>query len=238
MNRNSLMLFILAMMIFSTSSATKLDEFFQKTELFMKKYVQNGNVNYQAIKSNQAGIKYLIDMVSSMPLATTPNGRSEAFYINAYNLYVIYDIVRVYPVKSPRSIPGFFDRKRHEIGKQYFTLEELEIKLSKDYKDPRVHFALGRGAKGSMLISGSYKPATLDAQLTKVTTKAVNSPSYVKITGTTASLSDLFKWNRTDYGADDAQLLSWLNQYRKTAIPSGATVVAEYMKFNWYLNRA
>lgn len=237
MNRNRLMLFIVAVMFCSASSATKLDEFTQKTDLFMKKFVQNGKVNYQAIKSNQAGIKYLIEMAASMPLATTPNGRTEAFYINAYNLAVIYDIVRVYPVKSPRSIPGFFDRKRHEIGKQYFTLEELEEKLVKDYKDPRVHFALGRGAKGSMLISGSYKTATLDAQLTKVTSKALNAPSYVKVTGTMVSLCDIFKWNRADYGADDAQLIAWLNTYRKTALPAGATFAVEYMKFNWYLNR-
>ncbi|MEM6360586.1 MAG: DUF547 domain-containing protein, partial [Bacteroidota bacterium] len=45
-----------------------------------------------------------------------------AFFVNAYNLIVIYQVAKFYPLKSPLDRSGFFDRVKHTVAGESITL--------------------------------------------------------------------------------------------------------------------
>ena len=222
------------------AQATKLDLFFQDTDAFLKKYVKNGAVNYAAVKANKADIQKLIVEIEEMPVGKNPNVRSEAFYINAYNILVIQAIAKQYPVKSPMDIDGFFDKKKHKIAEEYLTLNDIENeKLRKDYSDARLHFALVCAAKGCPKITNfAYVPDKLDAQLESQTKKAINDVTFIRVKTSSklVLVSEIFKWYKGDFitGNDNQALLDFLNKYRTDKISS--TLKVDFYPYNWQLN--
>ena len=81
------------------------------TSTFLAKYVNaEGNVNYAAIKRNPVELKALLRRVETFDAAAAKPAEREAFYLNAYNLLVIGEVVTRYPLESVQKVPGFFDK--------------------------------------------------------------------------------------------------------------------------------
>ncbi len=227
----------LLLIVFGTH-ATKMEEFFNKTDIFLKKYVIKGDVDYLAIKKNPAPLNHLLGLVEDMPIGTSANSNSEAFLINAYNLLVINAVIKYRPKGSPKEIPGFYDRKKFKVARQFLTLDDIEKRLYKDYKDARIHLALGRGCKGAKgIFAGAYKPASLDAKLSKVTAGMVNHENYVKVDNANqkVAVSKVFKI-AMKYGYTEKQILAFINKHRKSKLASNYTLSSEYLSYNWKLN--
>ena len=81
-----------------------------------------------------------------------------AFWLNAYNALVLRTVIDHYPIqghapayppKSIRQIPGAFERLPHRVAGRTLTLDQIEQTVLPEFHDPRVYFALGRGAVGS-----------------------------------------------------------------------------------------
>lgn len=221
---------------FSTIEAADLADFTKRSDAFFSKYVNNGLVAYKDIKANSAQINSLYSDIESMSLANASNDQKKAFYINAYNLIVIYQVAKFYPLKSPLDQSGFFDKVKHKVAGESLTLNHLEIKkLLLPYKDARIHFALACAAKSCPpLASFAYTPDKLDQQLKQRTAEAINNKDWLKVKDNKVLISKIFDWYKKDFTQTGMSVLEWINQYRNQKIPSGYSL--GYYEYNWSLN--
>lgn len=215
-----------------------LSSFFKSADAFLKKYVSTGSVSYAKIKQNLPEAEVLYKQIGSITLAGVSDDMQKAFYINAYNIVVIYWVAKHYPLKSPLDNSGFFDKIKHTIAGEEMTLNSLEIKkLLLTYKDARFHFALACAAKSCPpLASFAYLPTTLDKQLNERTTAALNNPNWLKVNSAEkkVELSKIFEWYKKDFTAAGKTEIEWINQYRKEKISTSFSV--GFYEYNWALN--
>ena len=213
-------------------------EFFSKSDAFFKANVKNGRVNYKNIKGDASELDELLDMAKSISVSKDKANEYQAFWINAYNLSVIKGVVNNYPLKSPLDVSGFFDKTKYEIGGTSITLNDIENKLLRGNfpSEPRFHFVLVCAGLGCPpIISAAYKPATLDAQLTKQTTKALNNPKFIQVTKNKVKISQIFEWYKGDFELN-GNLTDFINKYKSEKLPEKAKV--SYYPYDWTLNEA
>lgn len=236
MRRSALL--ILALTVNLSIKAADVPSFLQSSDAFLKNRVVNGSVAYSKIKQNLAEIESLYKQVGEMMLTGLDDNSKKAFYINAYNIIVIYWVAKHYPLKSPLDDSGFFDQVKHKVAGEEMTLNSLEIKkLLSVYKDARFHFALACAAKSCPpLASFAFLPTTLDKQLTERTTQALNNPNWIKVNDAQqkVELSKIFEWYKKDFTADGKSEIEWINQFRKEKIPT--TYAVGFYEYDWRLN--
>jgi hypothetical protein len=220
------------------SKANDPVDFTKSADAFLKKYVNSGSVDYAKIKSNKSEIGALYNLLGKVSLANADSRSKKAFYINAYNLIVIYSIVQHYPVKSPMDIEGFFDKKDHLVAGEKLTLNKLEKdKLLSTYKDARFHFILVCAAKSCPpLLNGAFTPENVEDQLEQRTEITVNNNSWLKVDSKQkrVELSKIFEWYNADFTAGGNSVLNWINGFRTKKIPTDYKVA--YYEYDWALN--
>ncbi len=234
--KNIINTIVLTFFIIGISTAQKIDKsFFNSVDAFMKKYVTQDLLDYEAASKDNT-LKQLIETIESANLDNASEMTKKAFYINAYNLNVINQVVQSYPTSSPQDIGGFFDKSRIVVEGKKMSLNALEKdKLLKPYKDPRFHFVLVCGALGCPPITNfAYLPEKLEEQMDRQSRLAVNNPSFTKINGNNVQLSQIFTWYTQDFGGSKSDILDFINTYRTTPIPSDAKI--GYYQYDWTLN--
>jgi len=110
----------------------------------------------------------------------------------------------LYPANSIRQIPGAFDSARHQVAGRSLALDEIENTILREFHDPRVFFALGRGAVGSgRLRSEAFAADRLEAQLTDVAAECARRPECIQIDRNRNQLlaSSIFSWREREFAA-------------------------------------
>ena len=217
--------------------AGSMDSFFNNADDFFRDHVKYGNVNYTSLKSNHSQLKNLIEQIGSVTLPADLTER-KAFYINAYNILVIHSTVTNYPVKSVMDIPGFFNETKHTIAGKLLTLDQLEKQtLMKEFYDVRLHFILVCAARSCPpLPSYAYMPETLESQILSGTKKTLNDVRFIKPNNGAkqVNVSKIFDWYKSDFTKNGETILSFLNKYRNSKIPSDWKL--GYYEYDWRLN--
>ncbi len=234
------LLFVAFMLAFTCHLyGNDLPSFFTEADDFLKSYVKNGSVAYDKINKNPVEIEKLYKTIGSMDLSGATDAHKKAFYINAYNLVVIYWVVKHYPLKSPMDNSGFFDKVKHVVAGESLTLNALEIKkLLLEYNDGRIHFVLACAAKSCPpLASFAFLPDQLETQLKERTTQAVNNSTWLMVDAgkKSVSVSKIFDWYKSDFTKGGLTVIEWINQFRKEKIPT--TYRVEFYEYNWSLNQ-
>ena len=88
------------------------------------------------------------------------------------------------------------------------TLDAIEQTMLAPFKDPRVYFAIGRGAMASgRLRSETFTPERLEAQLTEVAAECVNRAQCVQLdrNANQLNVSAIFSWRSADFIAAYAE---------------------------------
>jgi hypothetical protein len=231
-------LFVLLCVLTARDSAANVSAFTEKADQFLRQYVKDGNVAYGAIKSNFKAIASLYQEVGQMNLEGVPSEARKSFYINAYNIVVIYSVVKHLPLESPLDHAGFFDKVQHKVAGEMLTLNTLEVeKLLKVYKDARIHFVLVCAAKSCPPLAGfAYTPDKLDGQLTARTKLSLNDSTWLRLIKAQkkVELSKIFEWYAGDFTQNGQSVIEWINTYRTEKIPAGYTVA--YYEYDWRLN--
>ena len=225
--------FLCSFAIYGQSST----EFFTKSDAFFKQYVKEGKIAYKAIHNAPEDLNNLLQLAKETNIPVAEANTFRSFWINTYNLLVIKGIIDNYPINSPLDKSGFFDKIKYNVGGKSITLNVIENDLLRgNFDDARIHFVLVCGALGCPpIINKAYTPENLDALLTKQTTIALNNPEFIKVKSKKVQLSEIFKWYREDFGKTDAQVVQFVNKYRKEAITERARI--SYYPYNWKLNK-
>jgi len=231
---------LLCLLSFKAASSQDLSQFFEKATVFLGENVSEGKVNYKKIKESPSQLNELVALASIIEVQKTNSNEYRAFWINAYNLTVIQAVVAKYPIKSPLAVSGFFDKKTHLIAGKKITLNDIENKLLRAQfnNDPRFHFVLVCAGLGCPpIINKAYLPSTIEAQLNKQTTLALNNSDFIKVNNKKkrVQLSQIFEWYTSDFTVGNKSLVDFVNTYRTEQIPG--KYKSSYYTYDWTLNQ-
>lgn len=236
--QKKLLLFVTILAVSFLGFAQNTSDFFTKSDTFFKEYVTDGKVNYKAIKKNSETLEEVLTIAKNTTVAIENANEYQAFWINVYNLSVIKGIVTNYPVKSPLDINGFFDKTKHNVGGKKITLNDIEHKLLRaKFNDARFHFVLVCAGLGCPpIINKAYLPNTLDAQLQKQTTIALNNGTFIQVNSKKKKvlLSEIMKWYKEDFTQNGSEI-DFINKYRTEKIPTSFKI--GFYPYNWDLNK-
>ena len=192
-----------------SGEAARTGTFDQLLEL----YVRNGDVYYRAIKSERARVDGYTGQLATASIDKLSREEQLAFWLNAYNALVLRTVADHYPIqgrstqypaKSIRQVSGAFERLPHRVAGRTLTLDQIEETVLSGFHDPRVYFALGRGASGSgRLRSEAFTPARLEAQLADVAAECVTRAQCLTIDRENGKVgaSSIFSWREKDFAA-------------------------------------
>ncbi|MCP9747876.1 DUF547 domain-containing protein, partial [Lacihabitans sp. CS3-21] len=168
-----------------------------------------------------------------------------AYWINAYNAFTIQlildnsenDLKSIKDIGDKIKIPFVntpWDVKFINIGGKKMDLNNIEHGIiRKQFKEPRIHFALVCAAKSCPpLRNEAFTAERLNEQLNNQAEKFINDTSKNKISKSSASISKIFDW----YGMDfkPTSIIDILNKYSKTKLDSKAKI--SYATYDWSLN--
>lgn len=211
-----------------------------QTTALLQKYVnKEGKVNYAGLQRNPEQLDALLANIARFEVAKAEMADQYAFYLNAYNVLVIGEIVAHYPLSSVQEMPGFFNRTPLRVGGQQLTLDQIETdKLRKIYDDPRLHFALVCGTNSCPRLNRTaYVGKDLFVQLNNQAKFALLDPAYVRVdeAGKQVKLPEIFKWYENDFSTSGKSGVLYVNQFRvENRVPTWYTVA--YYPYNWSLN--
>jgi hypothetical protein len=142
--------------------------------------VRDGLVYYRALRSDRGRLdRYVASL--NVPAATYQSWARErkiAFWLNAYNAFVLQTVVERYPIKGS--------------GKDYPSSS----------KEPRVYLALGRGAIGSgRLRSEAYSAERVQQQLDATQQEFVSEQTMVRIDRDAGEISvtPIVSWHDAEF---------------------------------------
>lgn len=172
-------------------------------------YVRDGLVYYYALRQERTKFDRYVQAlgeVSADTIANWPQPRQLAYWINAYNAFVLRTVIDAYPIRgkasdypaaSIRQIPGAFERRTFRAGGRQLTLDAIERDVIGAFDDPRALLALSRGAVGgSRLKSEAFTADRLDQQLTTMTSELVTRRVLVQVDAgnNRLSVNPMFSW--------------------------------------------
>ena len=190
-------------------------------EQLLKRYVdQAGNVDYQRwhdSRDDRDSLEsYLAAVARYSPASAAGRFAAKedalAYWLYAYNAYVIHSILQHWPIDSVTDVRapveavrglGFFYRQRFLFGGDALSLYTVEHdKILSEFRDPRVHFVLNCASKSCPVLKPELPTgAELEQLLESSAYEFVNDTRnvYVDTEGQRVVLSTIFKWYRKDF---------------------------------------
>jgi hypothetical protein len=154
-----------------------------------------------------------------------------ALWINAYNAITIYAIVDNYPIhygsmmsrvrfpkNSIRQLKKVWDTVHVRIMGKELTLNDIEHEiLRKEFKDPRIHFAIVCASIGCpKLLNAAYLPEKLEEQLEAGTKEFISDNNYLLVDTQKNEmiLSSIFDWYKEEFQVVNSN--NWVKKYSKS----------------------
>jgi hypothetical protein len=217
-------------------------------------YVKAGEVDYGELKERgqPALDAYLRALEAVRPAEYAGFTREQrlAFWVNAYNAYMVRLVLNHYPLKSVRKI-GFLPlaafRERfiplEAVGDELMSLNDIEhTHLRERLKDPRIHFAIVCASKSCpVLQSEAYRASSIDAQLDAAARGflADRLRNQIDPASGTAKVSSIFKWFREDFTRGGKTLGDFMASYTEPPVAEFLRKKGDDMDFldyDWGLN--
>jgi hypothetical protein len=213
----------------------------------LKKHVKKGLVDYKGFHADRIRLNRYLRKLEKADLSSFSPQQKLAFWINAYNAFTIKLILNHYPVKSIRKISRPWKQRIWKATGKTVSLDEIEHKiLRKEFKEPRIHFAIVCASIGCPdLQSFAYVPGKIEAQLNLAAQQFFGSRKhfYIEEEGNTVKIhiSKIFKWFGEDFGKSKKERAAFMQKYlgKTTAakIKKAASLKFKYLSYDWNLNR-
>jgi hypothetical protein len=182
-------------------------------DLILDTYVRDGYVYYRALRLERRRLDEFVRQIAVAEVDNRTKNEQMAFWLNAYNALVLRTVIDHYPAprrsteypqRSIRQTPGAFERLPHRVAGRTLTLDQIEQTILPKFGDPRLYFALGRGAVGGgRLRSEAFSADTIERQLTEVAGECVTRAECVHVDSATNRLmaSAIFSWHEKEFVA-------------------------------------
>lgn len=210
----------------------------------LKKYVnREGLVAYAKWKDNATDRKALdayLQQFASGGSKAQGNEKS-ASLVNAYNAFTMQWILQNYPTESIWQLDKSFEAKRHKVGGQDVSLNDLEkgtLIKQIGYKDHAVLVCAARSCPP--LSRDAYRADKLDGQIDAAYTRWLARPDLneFKPADNSVDISSIFKWYKMDFAKIGGvpRILSRYapEKYRKFLRNTNYTI--HFKTYNWGLN--
>ena len=228
----------LCLMCAATSQAQNWMDSYNR---LLGKYVTAGGVKYAAWKSNAADVQALqavVDGIAKEAVSGLDKRQQLAFYINAYNAWILHEALAKYPTASVKdTFFTFFTGKRIKVAGQETSFNSLEKEtIRSKFSEPRVHFALNCASRSCPPLNReAFSAPKLEEQFERLAKGYVNSEKGVKYSAESksAQLSKIFDWYKDDFKGEGGPL-AFINKRRATPIPSDAKI--SFQEYDWGLN--
>lgn len=211
----------------------------------LNRHVKDGVVDYTGFQADEA----MLDQYLGVLAAVNPHGLSKdeqfAFYANAYNAWTIKLILSRYPdVSSIKDLGSLFKspwkKKIAHIDDQLLTLDQIEHDiLRKQFKDPRVHFAVNCAAKSCPPLQGEpFVGSRLNDQLNRAATSFINTSRFNRLDGDTLWVSKIFDWFAEDFHDD---VIGYFLQFADAPLrdqlqKNKGHIKVKHLDYDWSLN--
>jgi hypothetical protein len=199
-------------------------------------------VRYAEFARDRAALKsYLaaLSMVTRQEFSGWNKAQQMAFLINAYNAYTVEKILTRHP--GIRSIWDFGKVFGNPFKDEFFTLLGRRMSLDgiehdllrKDYREPRVHYAVNCASIGCpMLREEAYVAARLERQLEEQAVRFLSDRSRNRYRDGRLEVSKIFDWFKEDFEPRSA----YFARYANVLGHPGGEAPLTFLDYDWSLN--
>ena len=235
---------------------TRADEDYSHSEwdtILQKRVDDAGQVDYRGLKQDEATLEaYLTWLARTDPSKLSREGQL-AYWINAYNAFTVKLILDHYPLKSIKDIPRRWELRNWQAGGKRYSLNQIEHEiLRKDFKEPRIHFAIVCASVGCPdLWNHAFSDMDLANQLDDGARRFFLSSKHIRFETrkgafgkkvSTLHLSSILKWFDEDF-TDGGKLpiTRFVARYAERGLAkmifrSGDSLKIKYLDYDWNLN--
>lgn len=210
----------------------------------VKKVVnERGRVDYKTLARDRADLQKFLVAVADVSPHTHPElfpteKEKLAYWINAYNAYVLYAVTERPTMKSVNDDPpNFFYFTKYKFGGEEISLYDLENKVvRKEFTEPRIHFALNCASAGCPeLPPEAFTPERLEDQLARETRRFCAHPDKVRVDGNNVEISQIFEWYSDDFTASGGPL-EFCKKWGRSDLPAADQADLSFIPHDWTLN--
>ena len=219
------------------------DHLYTNYDSLLSQFVADGQVDYQGLQDQPDRLLTFIsqtEFVTREQFDSTFNRAQKlAFLINLYNAYILQLIMDNYPIKSIRDLQKPWERKIISLFGRRLSLNDIEHDLiRKEFKEPRIHFALVGAAKSSpVLQEWAYIGDNLDQQLALAAREFLTDGSRNNIEPgptNTIRISMLFKWHEKKFIRTRKSLVKVIEELSGRRFEKPPQI--KYLDYDWGLN--
>ena len=244
MKRSLLPRFGLVALLFCSGSVCRAENsspWIKTYNNLLGRYITNTGVKYAAWKNNPADMKAIqevVDGIASEKVTGMSKKGQLAFYLNAYNAWILHEALAKYPTKSVKDLLfTFFTSPRIKVGGEQMSFNHLEKDIIRPkFSEPRVHFALNCASRSCPpLNQQAFRGDQLDSQLEKLAVAFVNSKKGVDYMPDkkAAALSAIFNWYKDDFQGVGGPM-AFINKRHNPPLPNETKIT--YQDYDWSLN--
>ncbi|WP_053333711.1 DUF547 domain-containing protein [Gemmatimonas phototrophica] len=221
----------------------------------LKAHVRQGLVDYDALERAPAFTRYLASLDTVTVEALDENGRL-AFWINAYNAYTVQLILTHHERQSIRNInrslgllqlKGPWNERLVRAGGKVYTLDEVFHRvLRKQFREPRMHFAVVPASKGAPpLRSEAYTGARLEEQLEDQTRRLLSDTMWTWYRRGVLGVNQVMVAYERDFASSRQELVQFVAPYvtlraqeeqKKRLTEGNPPVFVQGRSYDWSLN--
>ena len=215
-------------------------------DALLNKYVKPDGVRYGPWKKSnedRGALRKVITEIGSQSLKGMSKNEKLAFYLNAYNAWILHRILQDYPTDGPGGggLIGrnrFFKSKNVRVAGSKTSFHALENDVIRpEFNEPRIHFALNcASASCPPLHRRAFRAVGLNETLDRLTREFINQNSKgvrVMKGGREVAVSKIFDWYEDDF---DKGTLSYINRYRREELSTDVKLT--FQDYDWSLNES
>ncbi|MEM6429153.1 MAG: DUF547 domain-containing protein [Deinococcota bacterium] len=251
--KRSFILTALCLLVWQHASAQVYNT--ARLDRLLRTYVSDtGYVDYEAWFNNDQDLadvrEFVADLAEFDPSTLASEDEQLAFWINAYNILAIEEVLERYPVDTIRPsilrIPerSFFTEQEHVVNGENYSLDEIENEvIRRDFNEPRIHFAINCASESCpALRAEAYTAEKLETQLQEQAIAFINNPARNQFDATTntAHLSRIFDWFEEDFEIDGGGVADYLLPFVEgdaAAVLTSDDLTIRHLRYDWSLNQ-
>jgi hypothetical protein len=190
---------------------------------------------------------YIASLEQAAPSRLTRQAQ-KAFWINLYNAKTVDLVLERYPVASIRDVrlpdptgkldDGPWKSKVLTVEGRSLSLDDIsDLILRKEFRDPRVHYALNCLSIGCPnLLPEAFLAERLDRQLDAAAAAFVNHPRAIAFKAARIEASSIYQWYEADFGGFKP-MLAHLSRYARPELRRRLATVRkiDHYDYDWRL---